>query len=337
VHGRAGYTIIDWPRPLITTRLELRPAAVIVYDRDQVQPRVEASAALERIDFLRPMLTADAEATLQYLAVEAYTSVGPRLRFGLKSPLGTPKLKGSIGWQIQMLRFRDLDPTIDAMESARLGLDVGWYRLGFFEQSLVADLRDDPVEPSKGGYAELRAEEGTVAAGGAFDFVRLTPEVRGYLTPALRVTLAAKLRAGAVLGDLPVTERYFAGGAQSQRGFPERRLAPTVTGMVDGSLRQTPVGGGGLVDTSFEARRQIGWMFGLNWGGVAFLDGGDVTERWQDLDLGNLEWAAGAGVRVATAIGPARLDVGYRLNRTSMDDPYAGHHLAFHLSLGEAF
>ena len=75
----------------------------------------------------------------------------------------------------------------------------------------------------------------------------------------------------------------------------------------------------------------------MNLGGVAFLDGGDVTERWAALDAGHLHWATGGGLRVATPIGPVALDVGYRLNRFGPGEPYAGHRWAFHLSLGEAF
>jgi outer membrane translocation and assembly module TamA len=81
---------------------------------------------------------------------------------------------------------------------------------------------------------------------------------------------------------------------------------------------------------------------------AVFLDGGDVTDAakdpaltgvpaTRDLDLSNLHWALGAGLRLQTVVGPVRLDVAYRLNRTEAGEPEAGSHYAYHLTVGEAF
>ncbi|MGE3458286.1 MAG: BamA/TamA family outer membrane protein, partial [Kofleriaceae bacterium] len=66
-------------------------------------------------------------------------------------------------------------------------------------------------------------------------------------------------------------------------------------------------------------------------------DGADVRERTAELDPGELHWAAGGGLRVATPVGPFRFDLGYRLNRTGASEPRPGERVAFHLSIGEAF
>ena len=163
----------------------------------------------------------------------------------------------------------------------------------------------------------------------------MTPEVRTYL-PLERFVLATRFRVGTIAGDLPVTQRYLAGGASSQRGFPERRLAPTVTRVKDdGSSVSVVIGGGALLEASAELRTRLGKLIGIDWSGVLFLDGGDVTERLDGLDVTHLHWAAGAGLRAATPVGPVRVDVGYRLNR--LDDLRPGERVAYHLSLGEAF
>lgn len=336
VHGRSGYVIAGWPRPLLTTRLEARPALVLQRDDNDVDPRIEAVAALERLDFIVPLLRAEAEAQAAYLAVEAYTSYGPRFRLGLRYPLLQRQVEVAGGWQIRYLQFRDLDPAIDPMTAADLGLD-GPYRLGFYEQSVVVDLRDHPLLTRKGIYGELRAEEGHVSAGGEFSYLRLTPELRAYYPLFRTLVVAGRVRAGAVIGDLPVTQRYFSGGATSQRGFPERRLAPTVTRLVDGEETSVVVGGGGAFETGAELRAPLGRLMGIDIGGVGFLDGADVTERMSELDPLDLHWAAGLGLRFGTVIGPVRFDVGYRLNRAGMDEPMPGDRVAFHLSLGEAF
>jgi outer membrane translocation and assembly module TamA len=70
---------------------------------------------------------------------------------------------------------------------------------------------------------------------------------------------------------------------------------------------------------------------------VPFLDGADVTLTPGQLDLGDLHWAAGLGLRYDTLVGPIRFDVGYRLNRFGAEEPDPGDRLAFHLSMGQAF
>ncbi|HEX8115171.1 MAG TPA: BamA/TamA family outer membrane protein, partial [Kofleriaceae bacterium] len=206
------------------------------------------------------------------------------------------------------------------------------------------DRRDRPLEPQLGAYGELRMTEGTRLAGGAFDYFEAIGDVRGFAPLLAGVVLAARARYGGIWGDIPVTERLFSGGATSQRGFGERRLAPFVHGTTfhpDGTVSgfaYIPYGGGGLFETSVEARVPVTTIRGMRFGIVTFLDGGDVTETPGELDLGDLNWAVGGGLRLITAIGPVRFDIGYRLNRTSgPNDPDPGQHFAYHLTIGEAF
>jgi outer membrane translocation and assembly module TamA len=62
-----------------------------------------------------------------------------------------------------------------------------------------------------------------------------------------------------------------------------------------------------------------------------------VTLTPSGLDLGNLHWAVGGGLRLMTIVGPVRLDIGYRLNRTGAMDPEPGTRYTYHLTIGEAF
>ena len=152
------------------------------------------------------------------------------------------------------------------------------------------------------------------------------------------IVLAARARwMAAIYGDVPPTERYFAGGSVSNRGFSERELSPSVTGPVNGSTITVPYGGAGLIDNSVEARFPIATVKSMPLGGVVFLDGGDVTEKPSQLSLSALDYAVGFGLRLHTLIGPARFDFGYRLNHTGPTDPEPSSRYAFHLSLGEAF
>jgi outer membrane protein assembly factor BamA len=340
VRGRASYRIAGWPTELTTTYFELRPAYVIQKDDDDAEPRLEAVMMLERKDLFRTFLKGEVETSFEYRAVEAYTAYGPRLRLGLRTPIYRRIVEIAAGWQYRALRFSRIDV---AAEPAReqLGLEDP-YLLGFYEQSLLVDLRDDPIQPRLGAYAEVQLQEGTRYAGGELDYFRVAPELRGYV-PLGPVVLAGRARVGTFRGDIPVTERYFAGGASSQRGFPERRLAPTLSRTVEvgDPVREVtfsaPVGGGALIESGLELRFPITEVKGLPLGGVSFLDGADVTERFRQLDAVHQHWATGAGVRLGTPIGPVRFDVGYRLNRTGAGELRRGDRFAFHLSLGEAF
>jgi translocation and assembly module TamA len=335
VRGRAGYTIAGWPFPLDTATIDLRPAYAYLRDGSGLQPRIRALARLERQDLFRTYAKGEIEAGYSYVAVEAYTSYGPQARVGYQTPIWSQRLQVGVGWTFERLGFRNLSPLFDEALAADLRIDRP-EQVGAYTQSLTLDLRDNPVEPSRGAFAGLRTAVGTRYAGGAFEYVQVVPDLRGYL-PIGSVVLAAKVRAGSFFGDVPATERFFAGGASSHRGFGERKLSPSVTGEVDGSERTVPYGGGAMVETGLEGRFPITTWRNIGIGGAVFLDGGDVREELTQIVPAELLWAAGVGLRFKTLVGPVRADLGYRLNRTGPEDPDPGSRFAFHLSLGEAF
>ncbi len=334
VRGRVGYTIIGWPFPLDIVSVDLRPAYAYLRTGGY-EPRIRAIAKLERQDLLWTYSKGLIEGGYNYLAVEAYTSYGPRARLGFETPVFTNKLKLRLGWGIELLQFRHIHPAIDETLKMELGLDRP-QRVGGYEQALVLDLRDNPIEPRLGAYGELRIVEGTKFAGGNFQFIQLVPELRGYV-PLGPVVLAARARHGRFIGDTPVTERFFSGGSVNQRGFSERKLAPYATAEIDGKTQSVGYGGTVMVETGVEARIPITTIKKMPLGGVLFLDGADVTNTSAELNLANLHWAAGVGLRLTTIVGPVRLDFGYRLNRTGGMEPDPSSKFAFHVSLGEAF
>lgn len=337
VRGRAGYTIAGWPFPLDTVTVDLRPAYAYLRD-GQWQPRIRALARLERQDLLWPYAKGEVEAGYSYVAIEAYTSYGPRARLGFQTPVFTQHVQLGVGWQIEALQFRALSPLLDGTTLAEdLGLNHRQL-VGAYTQTLTLDLRDHPIEPRLGAYATLRSALASKYAGGEYEFVQLVPEVRGYVpVPMSPVVLAGRLRLGTFIGDVPPTERFFSGGASNHRGFGERRLAPSVTGMVGDQERTVPYGGAALIETGLEARFPITMWRKMGVGGAVFLDGGDVREELGEIAPSALYWAAGAGLRLQTLVGPIRADLGYRLNRTGPNDLAPGSRIAFHLSLGEAF
>jgi translocation and assembly module TamA len=340
--AQAVYTRAGWPTTLTSTRLELRPAVALQRsDTSELQPRVDAVAGVDRVDLFFPRVRGTVEAAFTYLSLEAYTDYGPRFRLGARAPLYRRIVQGSVGWQLQLLKFRDLDEAISDTKAAQLEIDKD-NRLGFYEQSIFIELRDNPITPRQGLYSELRFEEGTVAAGGAFSYVRIIPDLRSYLSFG-PVTLATRGRLGFIFGDIPATQRFFGGGANSQRGFAERQLSPFATDVttdpdtLEETTRRVVIGGGASLELSAELRFPLFEIKTLPIGGVVFVDGTDVTERTEDLDPTNLHLATGAGLRALTPIGSVRFDFGYRVNRRASGEAISNTNYAYHLSIGEAF
>jgi outer membrane protein assembly factor BamA len=337
VRGRIGYSIAGFPTQMDTLTLELRPAYGYLRNGTGWEPRVRALARLERQDLFWTYAKGEIEGGYNYLAIEAYTSYGPRAKLGFSTPLGWQRLHLNVAWGIEELDFRNISPLLGDDLVMRLRLDET-NRIGAYQQSVSLDLRDNPVNTHQGVFGEVRVIEGTKYAGGEFDYLQVVPELRGFLpVPINGIVLAARARGGTFYGDVPVTERFLSGGASNHRGFGERELSPYVRGTVDGTDTTVPYGGSTFVETGFEARIPITTWRKMLLGTVLFLDGGDVTDERDQLDLGNLHWAAGVGLRLNTVVGPVRADFGYRLNRTGPMEPAPDSKFAFHFSIGEAF
>mgnify|MGYP003704834505 CR=1 FL=1 len=126
--------------------------------------------------------------------------------------------------------------------------------------------------------------------------------------------------------DVHVSQRFFAGGSTSVRGWELDRLgAPDVL-----DANGLSNGGNGLVVLNGEARVGLTRDIGL----TAFVDSGNVFSRVSAIDLGQLRWSAGAGVRYRSPIGPLRLDVAWKLGTLRSTD---GKRWAFFITIGEAF
>jgi translocation and assembly module TamA len=374
---RGSLSHTGWPTPLSTLSLEARPALVILREscgvldllqldctapagQPLVEPRIHVLGSAVQQDFIRTGVKAEVDGGYDYITLEGYLEQGPLAQVGLDSALGWSRLQGHIGWKFGYYTFSNLSlalagatPTtvgeigpLDPTKGAELGIDPDKpERLGAFTQSIELDLRDNPVEPTYGAYALIKLAEGTAAAGGAYDYFQLTPELRGYAHLGGTV-FAARARYGTIFGAIPPTERYYAGGASSQRGFSDRHLSPeadVVEAVADPmgnvalqTVSSVVIGGASLFETGIEVRRHFE-PFGIKAGGVVFLDGGDVTERPDLLHIDNLHWAVGAGLRLYyLPIGPIRFELARRLNR-SEESPSAGEKWNFILSVGEAF
>lgn len=353
LRGRAGYREFGIPDALSTFTAEVRPAYAnlrAVEDDGSGGFVGEASVSVVREDFFLPLLRGETQVAYTIDEYEAYSSRGGRFRLGLNRSWLDQRLRTSVNWQLLLLEFPTISEGIGAARREEFGL-TGPYQLGMFEQTIAYDIRDNPLDARRGVYAELRMREAGRYAGSEFSFITMTPELRGYLPVTEQLILAARVRYGRLItGDgLPITERYFSGGASNHRGFPQRRLSPSDPDRPERTRKGEPnpavaVGGEALLEASAEVRLDLFHLREQWFGVVLFTDAGRVTTRPEyldALDVAELFWAAGAGLRYNTPVGPLRFDLGYRLNRRGelelVSDDSVWDRIAFHLSIGEAF
>jgi outer membrane protein insertion porin family len=195
-----------------------------------------------------------------------------------------------------------------------------------FGITYVRDRRDNPTEAKHGTFNSLDLSISSRTLGSSASFARGFFQNSSFYSFGRDFVFARSTRFGIehVFGgsqeiDVPLPERFFAGGGQSLRGFSLNQAGPRdpVTGF--------PIGGLGLLMFNQELRFPMKLpVIGNKLGGTIFYDGGNV---FSDVDHINLHWKSksdtelnyfshtvGFGVRYPTPIGPVRVDIGYLLN-----------------------
>ena len=191
---------------------------------------------------------------------------------------------------------------------------------------LVWNTSDSVLDPKKGHVISLNLDQAGSIWGGQFSFFKVSAEAKKYLELGWSTVLAGRIKLGmadAIGSDknLPLFERFYAGGEKSVRGYGRRRLGPL-------TASDDPLGGLSLIEGSIEFRRPI-WNE-LN--GAVFLDFGQVSRKAYDLPLGDLEFSSGFGISYSTPVGPLRLDMGFPFKPPRGDRAWQ-----IHFSIGAYF
>jgi outer membrane protein insertion porin family len=129
--------------------------------------------------------------------------------------------------------------------------------------------------------------------------------------------------------ELPASERFFAGGDTTVRGFALDSLGTEATLDSQG----LPKGGNGMVIFNVEARAPYWKNMQLVW----FMDAGNVFERVSDIRLGELRPTSGVGFRYRSPLGPLRVDWGWKLSTRLLPGGGRERSNVLHISLGQAF
>jgi len=239
-------------------------------------------------------------------------------------------------------------------------------RLSRLGVSFARDTRDRQFDPTRGEFLTVDYAVALKALGGNMSFNKLLTTYRRYkkINRVRETVLAASVQLGlgnmirpsdrddnGVVDDadlrLPISERFFGGGATTLRGFGFEEAGPRLVfpqcdfnrppvgslpscgvfrnqegEVVELNPFTVPIGGNALAVVNLEAR--VGATRNLQV--VPFYDGGNVFERVSDLfgkgDRAgrdpNLEakWThtVGLGLRLKTPIGSLGVDYGYLLN-----------------------
>lgn len=245
------------------------------------------------------------------------------------------------------------------------------YHLMLFEQRIQLDLRDDARKTTRGAFFQLGLQEAGYILPSSWDYLRVTPEARGYLPLPFGLVLAAKFGLGMTfiqhaddsldpasyhLG--PTGYRLRGGGPTSHRGFLPGTLGERgehIPGASPNHVYLDIDGGTRRWEASLELRSQITRDLGI----VFFGDMGDVsrpvynpqTETVEDarFRFDRIHLAVGIGFRYFTLVGPIRLDIGVLVPGAQIigePDGYLPNALRLRnlrvpgtliLSLGEAF
>jgi outer membrane protein insertion porin family len=254
-------------------------------------------------------------------------------------------IRGSLRYSLGTTRTFDVqvDPA-DQLVIDRLFPQV---RLSAFSAAVSRDTRDDLLEPQRGTFLSV---DGTLAARAIGSQVGYTKTyLQGFWYRRLghpRLVFAGGARLGLanpftaitevvdasgnvrLVKELPASERFFAGGDTTIRGYALDTVGAPGTISPEGF----PLGGNATIILNAELRTPV-WR---DVGAAFFIDGGNVFAQTSELDLSHLLGAVGFGLRYRSPIGPIRLDLGFKLDRRVLGGQLEPR-TALHFSIGQAF
>jgi outer membrane protein assembly factor BamA len=200
---------------------------------------------------------------------------------------------------------------------------------------LQRSTADSVLDAHHGYQVAVHGEQAGRIVPGTFAYDSVSADVRHYL-PIFsdNVVLASRAQLGNISPAsadptrVPFAKKFFLGGATSVRGWGLYEISPLSGGL--------PIGGNSMFAFSEEVRTTISG----NLGGVVFLDAGNVWADSWSINLRDLRYAIGPGLRYKTPVGPVRFDFGYQLNPIPgliVNGSPQSRRWRIHFSIGQAF
>jgi len=191
---------------------------------------------------------------------------------------------------------------------------------------LRLNKRDNILNPQKGYFLFGQTEPFIDIDGDSKPFLKNTIRARYYFKAHENLVVAFRGTIGSILGDnaskIPPTERYFAGGNSSIRGYAFQSAGPL-------DENRLPIGGKSIVETTAELRFNIIGNIGL----AIFTDSGSVYRKHLPNSENKFFHSVGFGLRYDTGFGPIRADIAFPTKRRKrIDDPFQ-----FYFGIGQSF
>ena len=199
---------------------------------------------------------------------------------------------------------------------------------------------NNPLDPTRGYVAtgEITVASRFIGSSSVLQFTRIVGDYAWYRPLARDVVLSWRVRGGLIFSPvrlegsdfafIPPEERFYGGGPNDVRGYQRNELGPVVyvvtrnyleNGVKDpdgelgaDSVRVAATGGNSMAVGNVELRFPSP-VFKERMRLALFVDVGGVWERGATDVL--IRMTPGAGIRVATPLGPARFDIAYNPSR----------------------
>lgn len=250
------------------------------------------------------------------------TRIGAALRLGKEI---TDYDRVNLTYRFDNVEIEDIpeDASADLREEEGES-DISSLTLGY-----THDTRNSRFVPSSGYILTGAGEVAGGPFGGDKDFWKFTGLAACYFKHFDFLVLELKFRGG--ISDafddsnkVPIFERFFVGGANTVRGYRERRIGPRDSGTRD------PIGG----DTYWVTNAEYTFPIYENLlKGAVFYDVGAAYLDTAEIGDGDVAQGVGIGFRIKTPIGPVKLDIGYPLDEIEGEDK----EFRFHFNISQGF
>lgn len=249
---------------------------------------------------------------------------GGALRFGKEF---TDYDRADLKYRLEEIKISD----VSAEASSALRNEEGKNTISSLALTLTRNTTDNKYSPMEGHILSVTGEDAGGVFGGDKDFYKLVGLADYFFNYERKLVLELKARGGWAdeyddSADVPIYERFFAGGANTVRGYKERSIGPRDSKTGD------PIGGEAMAIGNAEITYPVFKNFKI----AAFYDIGNVWENSaiDDIQSDDFKSGTGLGVRVKTPIGPVKVDAGYPLDKAHPGDKQK---VRFHFSMTRGF
>ena len=175
------------------------------------------------------------------------------------------------------------------------------------------DKANNPLYPSRGYvlFTEFISVGGLL--GGNRTYQKIDTGIQGYLPIRKNWTMASRIKFGMIFDwdedydeyeTILLYDKFYLGGSSSLRAWEALKF------LTDND-ENTPRGELIRLLLNWEIRFPIVWLLG----GEIFLEGGQVTDKINNVALKSIQWGRGFGITLASPFGPIRLDYASRFDK----------------------